>query len=135
MGVARKARQKPCSTLYQLGRVSVDWNDDLDEVIKIDSLLERGYLARELSIMVSYIHGKVQLYNISSPLSTLIHEHISTILVNSSRTSFLFPVLVAVIAVPHQQSQDPPNTSHSLDSIFCDEEIEPFGALEVEAAP
>ena len=82
--------------------------------------------------MVSYnIHGKVQFYNISSPLITLIHEHISTILVNSSSTSFLFSVLAAVIAVPHQQSQDAPYTSHSLDSVFCDEEVEPFGALEV----
>ena len=97
------------------------------------------------SIMVSYIHDTTSMARFSSitlalPLITLIHDHISTILVNSSRTSFLFPVLIAVIAVavlsvPHQQSQDPPDTSHSLDSIFCDEEVEPLGAVEVEAAP
>ena len=99
--------------------------------IKMIFLLERGKLVGTLLL---YIHGKVQLYNISSSLITLTHDSISasasTILV-ISRTSFLFPV----VPVPHQQSQDAPNTSQGLDSIFCDEEIEPFGALEVEAAP
>lgn len=105
--------------------------------VRRPALLERDRLVGTLLL---YIHGKVQLYNISSSLITLIHGNVSasttaTIHVISSRTSFLFPVAIISVPISHHQSQDPPDTSHSLDSIFCDEEIEPLGALEVEAAP